>query len=350
MEKLSRRKFLVRAASGLGALAIEPLLNACGRAASMNPAPTVAAPAGAATLPAAAPATLSPTGEPTLAASDTPAPSPTPAPLPELVVARNGDPQEMVRRALAALGGIERFVKPGAKVVVKPNICVAYHTYEYAATTNPWVVAALVSLCLGAGAASVKVLDYPFGGTQQEAYQKSGIAEQVKAAGGEMVSMPAYQYVDVAIPNGQSLKTTKAFKDVLDADTLIDVPIAKTHSLARLTLGMKNLMGVIVDRTAIHHDLGQRLADLTSLFHPALTVIDAVRVLVANGPTGGNLSDVKQMNTIIASADIVAADSYATGLFGMQPDDLPSIPAAVAMGLGRSDLASLRIEEIAVGG
>ena len=105
----------------------------------------------------------------------------------------------------------------------------------------------------------------------------------------------------------------------MKADVLIDVPVAKTHGLARLTLGMKNLMGLIKNRSAIHSNLGQRIADLTSLFHPTLTVIDAVRMLMANGPTGGNLDDVKQMDTVIVSPDIVAADSFAATLFGLVP-------------------------------
>jgi uncharacterized protein (DUF362 family) len=130
---------------------------------------------------------------------------------------------------------------------------------------------------------------------------------------------------------------------------LINVPIAKHHHLARLTLGMKNLMGVIYYRPPIHVNLGQRLADLTSRIRPALTVVDAVRILVANGPTGGDLNDVRKLDTVIASPDIVAADSYAASLFDMQPEDLKYIVAATKMGLGRSDLNNLKIEEIAVG-
>jgi uncharacterized protein (DUF362 family) len=267
---------------------------------------------------------------------------------PDLVVARGGEPEEMVRRALASLGGMEKFVPKGARVVIKPNICVAYHTYEYAATTNPWVVGALVKLALEAGAGSVQVMDYPFGGSPQQAYTISGIEEQVIAAGGEMVFMPGFKYKSADIPQGIDLKQTKVFQDALNADVLINVPIAKHHSLARLTLGMKNLMGLIQDRAAIHRNLGQRLADLTSLFQPTLTVVDAVRILMNNGPTGGNLNDVKQLNTIIVSPDIVAADSYATTLFGLRPEDIAYIPAAAAMGLGISDLSSLKIEEIAV--
>jgi uncharacterized protein (DUF362 family) len=255
----------------------------------------------------------------------------------------------MVRRGIAAIGGMERFVPQGAKVIVKPNICVAYNTYEYAATTNPWVVGTLVKMALEAGAGSVQVMDFPFGGTAEQAYVRSGIDEQVRAAGGEMVSMPGFKYSTVDIPQGLSIKSTEAFKDALEADVLIDVPIAKHHGSTRLTLGMKNLMGLILDRGAIHMNLGQRIADLTTLFHPTLTVVDAVRILMDNGPTGGNLNDVNQIDTVIISPDIVAADSYATTLFGLQPNDISYIRAASDMGLGRSDLNNLRIEEIAAG-
>jgi uncharacterized protein (DUF362 family) len=190
-------------------------------------------------------------------------------------------------------------------------------------------------------------MDMPFGGGQKEAYVRSGISEQVLAAGGEMISMSRLKYVPADIPGGQDLKQTQVYDNVLKADVLINVPIAKTHGLARLTLGMKNLLGVIQDRPYMHTNLGQRVADLTSLLRPQLTVVDAVRILTANGPSGGNLDDVKEMDTVIASADIVAADSYATGLFDRRPDEIAYISAATAMGLGRSDLQNLRIEEIA---
>lgn len=256
----------------------------------------------------------------------------------------------MVRRALAALGGMERFVKAGDNVVIKPNICVAYHTYEYAATTNPWVVGALVKLALEAGARRVQVMDYPFGGSAEQAYVKSGIEDQVRKAGGQMETMTKFKFVDTEIPDGVDLQSCKIYDDVLKADVVIDVPIAKHHGLAKLTLGMKNLMGVIYDRPAMHRNLGQRLADLSSRVQPTLTVVDAVRMLMRQGPTGGNLDDVKQANTVIASPDIVAADSYAATLFGMRPEDLDYVRAGTAMGLGRSDLEDLKIEEVTVGG
>jgi uncharacterized protein (DUF362 family) len=267
---------------------------------------------------------------------------------PHLAVVRNGEPEELVRRALAALGGMERFVHDGDEVIIKPNICVAYHTYEYAATTNPWVVGALVQLCLEAGARRVRVMDQPFGGGPEEAYQRSGIAEQVKAAGGQMEIMSSFKFVSTEIPQGVDIKKWDLYEDALQADVLIDVPIAKHHNLARLTLGMKNLMGLISNRSGMHANIGQRLADITSRLQPALTIVDAVRILTANGPTGGNLDDVKILNTLIASPDIVAADSYAATLFGVKPDDLAYVRAGTTMGLGRSDLGNLKIEEIQI--
>ena len=285
---------------------------------------------------------------PTQAQAPTAAATPS-AGSPDLVVARGGEPEELVRRAMAALGGMESFVHPGFSVVIKPNICVAYHSYEYAATTNPWVVAGLVKLCREAGAARVRVMDSPFGGTPEEAYLISGIQEQVLAAGGEMEVMPQFKFVPTDIPEGRDLRRCEIYDEVLNADLVIDVPIAKHHGLAKLTLAMKNLMGVIRDRPAMHINLGQRLADLASRVRPGLIVVDAVRVLTANGPTGGKLDDVRKLDTVIATTDIVAADSYAATLFGLQPLDLEYVRAATEMGLGRSDLRSLRIEELSLG-
>ena len=346
MTQISRRQFLRMFAAGAGVLTVEQLLAACGMKPTGEVLPTFTQ-LSPTQPPSAAVASQSPTAVAGEAASPTAATTSSLPGAPDLVVARGSDPETIVRRALAAYGGIEKFVPKDARVIIKPNICVAYHTYEYAATTNPWVVGALVKSCLEAGARSVRVMDYPFGGTPQEAYAISGIEEQVKAAGGEMVYMSDFKYVSADIPQGVDLKKTRIFGDILKADVLIDVPIAKHHSLAGLTLGMKNLMGLVKNRTTIHANLGQRIADLTSLFRPTLTVIDAVRILLANGPTGGNLSDVAQMDTVIVSPDIVAADSYATALFGLHPEDVAYIPAAAAMGLGRMDLHNLKIEEIA---
>jgi uncharacterized protein (DUF362 family) len=261
-------------------------------------------------------------------------------------VARGEDPTAITEAAIQALGGMERFVRSGYDVIIKPNVCTNYHTFEYAATTNPQVLAALVKLAIGAGAKRVRVMDYPFGGSPESAYERSGIAAAVKAAGGEMEVMNRNKYKMTPIPGGKSIQEWEMYQEALTCDLLINVPIAKHHSLARLTLGGKNLMGLIQRRSAIHSDMGQRIADLVSVFRPGLTVVDAVRTLMANGPTGGSLNDVQVNNTVIASHDIVAADSYATGFFNLSGADIAYIRAAADMGLGEIDLKAIKIEEI----
>jgi uncharacterized protein (DUF362 family) len=266
-----------------------------------------------------------------------------------LAVARGADPAAIVTAALASLGGMPRFVKPGQDVIIKPNICVDYHSPEYAATTNPDVVAALVSLCLGAGAKRVRVMDSPFAGiSPTSAYALSGIEAAVKSAGGEMEVMSPIKFAKFDIPQGQSITSWEIYRDVLETDVLIDVPIAKNHSLARLTMGGKNLLGVVSDPNQIHSNLSQRIADLVSLIRPTLTVVDAYRILMAHGPTGGSLNDVKQANTIIASHDLVAADAYGATLFGMTGADVPYIKKCADMGLGTLDLSTVKVEEVNV--
>ena len=346
MTELSRRnfiRFLATSLSTLGSLYLAGCLNQ-NKLLSRDFSPEKISPTPFIPDPTLPENTATPEPTPT----ETPLPSPTPTPA-DLVVARNGDPEEMVRAAVKSLGGMGMFVKPGDVVVVKPNICVSYHTYEYAATTNPWVVAAIVKLALEAGAKKVKVMDYPFGGTGEQAYYKSGIQEQVQKAGGKMVVMSSIKFVQTSIPQGKSLKSARIFDDVLQADVLINVPIAKHHGLALLTLAMKNLMGVIYDRPSLHANLAQRLADLSTRVRSHLVIVDAIRMLMAHGPSGGNLADVRKANTIIASPDIVAADSYAATLFGYQPDQLGFIKKGAQMGLGTKDLGKLRIEVIPFG-
>ena len=341
MSKITRREFLKTISMTTGAVVLNQAITACN---GRNQSSILRQEQATKILPEERATIVGPTKQIPITATDQPAQTQ----FPDLVVTRKGTPEELTRRAVDVLGGMKRFVPQGAKVIVKPNICVAYNTYEYASTTNPWVVGALVKMCYEAGASKVQVMDYPFGGTAEEAYTRSGIAEQVAAAGGEMVTMARLKYVMTKIEAGQDLKEVLLHKDALETDVLINVPIAKHHSLARLTLGMKNLMGLMESRYIIHQNIGQRLADLTSVLRPDLTVIDAVRILMANGPTGGNLDDVKEMNTIIASPDIVAADSYATSLFDLKPEDLDYIKAGKDMGLGESNLKNLRVEEIVV--
>jgi uncharacterized protein (DUF362 family) len=359
MNKLMRRREFI---SGLALLGFGAALAGCAPQSPKTSEPATSpttAPTAEPTKPAVL-ATPAPTAtrQPPAPATATTAPTATSRPAATaaasgseaayLAVVRGASPEAITMRAIAAIGGIERFVKKGYDVIIKPNICNANNGPEYASTTNPEVVATLVKLCLGAGAKRVRVMDYPFAGTAQAAYARSGIEAAVKAAGGEMEVMAAMRFVETPIPAGVDLKSWMIYEPVLKADLVINVPIAKHHGLARLTLAGKNLMGVIQDRGSIHRNLGQRIADLTSVIRPQLTVVDAVRMLMANGPTGGNLADVKQANTVIASADLVAADAYATTLFGLKPEEISYVAASAKMGLGTMDLQSIKIVELSI--
>ncbi len=325
MKQQSRRVFLRNLSLSAAALAAQPFLASCnGKPSATLPAPTESQPQTEETL------------------------APTPGVIPDMLVARGSDPEKMVRQGIQGLGGMGHFMKKGADVIIKPNICVGYNTYEYASTTNPFVVAALVKMCLEAGAKRVRVMDYPFGSTAEQSYRFSGIGDAVAAAGGEMEVMSYLKYIEVDIPNALQYKKALIYEDILKTDLLINVPIAKHHSMAKLTLGMKNLMGTIQAREKIHPSFEKNLVDLATLVRPQLTVIDAIRTLMDHGPTGGSLDDVKIQNTLIFSPDIVAADSYATRLFDKVPEDIPYIMAAAERGLGKADLSGLNIQEINV--
>jgi len=358
---LSRREFLRRSILYALALAGGSAVASCNPNPTPTPIPPTATPVPptATALPTATRA-ANPTATRVAGATATAVPTMTPTPgmtatpiapvagEPYLVVARGPSPAAITRAAIDAFGGMSKFVKPGNDVILKPNICNAQNGPEYASTTNPEVLAELVKMCLEAGAKRVRVMDQPFSGTAVEAYKKSGIREAVERAGGEMELMSSAKYTLVNFPaTSRDLKSQKIYQDILKADVVINVPIAKHHGSAKLTLAMKGLMGVIQNRNDIHTALDQRIADLSTVIKPTLNIIDGVRVLMNHGPTGGNLNDVMQANTIIVSHDPVAADGYATQLFfKKKPQDIGYIEIGAEMGLGRYDFDKLRVKEI----
>jgi uncharacterized protein (DUF362 family) len=253
-----------------------------------------------------------------------------------------------VKTAIARLGGMWRFVSSGDDVVIRPNICAA-RAPQYAATTNPTVVATLVRLARGAGAKRVRVMDNPISSGPGTCYAANGIQSAVKAAGGSMHVMSGTRYVAYDIPGG-TLKRHKLYRGLVECDVLINVPIAKQHGSTGLTLAGKNAMGCTNDRGRMHNlGLSRTIAELNAKLRPDLTVLDAVRILVRNGPTGGSLGDVRRKDiVVVASKDWVAVDAYATRLFGKQPAFVPYIAAAAKMGLGKANLSGLVIRKYEV--
>lgn len=263
----------------------------------------------------------------------------------DLAVVHNGDPAMLVQKAIHMLGGISKFVKKGNVVVVKPNIGWD-RVPEQAATTNPEVVAEIVRLCRQAGASKVKVFDSTCNQAKR-CYLRSNIEKAAAEAGADVTYIYEQKFKKVNIPAGKELKSWEFYRDALEADVFINVPIAKHHSMSRVTLGLKNIMGVIGDnRGKIHNHFEVKIVDLNTVIKPQLTILDAVRILMNNGPTGGSLNDVKQLNTIIAGVDPVAVDAYGATLFGLKPEELAFLREAKNRGLGKMDLNTLKIERV----
>jgi uncharacterized protein (DUF362 family) len=262
----------------------------------------------------------------------------------DLAVVHGTPPAKITRAAVDALGGMKRFISRGDVVVIKPNIGWD-RTPEYAATTNPEVVATVVKLCFEAGAKRVKVFDHPVSDARRT-YKQSGIADAATAMGATVTFMDDRKFKDMQI-KGLTLKSWPLYTEVFEADKVINLPIAKTHGIAKLTLGMKNWMGVMGgSRGRIHQRIDESLMDLATFIKPALTILDAVRILTDNGPQGGNLADVKQLNMVIAGTDVVAVDAFGATLFGIKPANMACIRLGHQARLGSMDLAKMKIKRI----
>jgi len=263
--------------------------------------------------------------------------------LPALAAVEGESPAAITREAIAVLGGMGRFIGKGDKVVIKPNIGWD-RTPEMAACTNPEVVKTLVELVLGAGAKKVVVIDNTTNQAKR-CYVRSGIQEAVKQAGGDMLFVDDYRVKKMAL-KGEWLKEWEILLDVVEADKLINVPIAKHHSLCRLTLGAKNWLGATGGaRNQFHQSLDKAVVDLAAFFKPQLTVLDAYRILVRNGPQGGRVSDTELRKTVVAGTDPVAVDAFGASLFAVEPRELPYLAMARERGLGELDLGKVRIEK-----
>ena len=263
---------------------------------------------------------------------------------PDLVVAHGASPEKIVKAAIDALGGIKNFISRGDIVVIKPNIGWD-RTPEQAGNTNPEVVAAMVKLCFEAGAKKVKVFDRPVNDPRR-CYVQSGIAPAAGALGAEVNYVDDRKFKDMLI-GGEALKSWPLYTEIFEADKVINMPIAKHHGSAKLTMSMKNWMGVMGgSRRQIHQKIDQSLADLSLKIKPTLTVLDAVRILTANGPQGGSLADVKKLDTVIVGVDPVAIDSYGATLFGMKGSDLGYVRIGDALGIGKMDLTKQHIRKI----
>lgn len=329
-KEISRRQFLLGLGAGLASLA----LAACGIKSTKRPSaePSAEKP--------------TPTPEKTAAPVKTPAsatPGPSPTPLgSNLVVAEGTDQESLIQRGLDAIGGIGRFVKTGNIVVIKPNFSVL-RTPDKAATTDPKLVAALVKQCIGAGAKEVKVIDYPFMGPA--CLSDSGIKKAVKAAGGKAFVINKKSFYKMVNTGGKTLKKILYSNDVLKADVFINFPKLKHHSLTKVTMGLKNLMGLVYDRQYFHRtDINRTIAELAAYRKPDLTVMDATRGITTNGPRGPG--KIKEWKQVIFGADPLAVDAYGADLFGIAPSKIKHLKTAASLGVGEIDLKKINVTRV----
>ena len=262
----------------------------------------------------------------------------------ELAIVRGPDAAANVRRAVEAVGGMGRFVKRGERVVIKPNI--GWNRLpEQAANTNPDVVAEVVRLVAAAGAGKIWVTDVSVN-TAEQCFARSGIEKAAKAAGATVVRPDATAFREVDV-SGKLLKTGDVLFPFVDADRVINVPVVMQHGLSGATMAMKNWYGVLGgQRVKLHQDIHLSIVDLAAMVKPTLTIMDATRILLANGPTGGSLADVKQMDTIAVSTDEVALDAFGAGLLGLSPADIGFIVEGMKAGLGTMQWRNLKTEEL----
>ncbi len=269
----------------------------------------------------------------------------------DLVAVLGGTPVEMFRKGIAEFGGMEKFVKKGYKVVVKPNIGWD-KTPEYAATTNPELVGEIIRQCFKAGAKEVTVFDHTCD-DWRKCYASSGIEAAAKAAGAKVVPADLESYYEsISLPRAKNLKSAKVHKVLLESDVWINVPILKNHGGAKMTISMKNLMGIVWDRGFFHsHDLQQCIADICTMSKPAvLNVVDAYRLMKTNGPRGKSEADVVLAKGLFMSQDIVAVDTAATNFFN-QVRDMPlesveHLAKAQELKVGTMNLNQLNIKRI----
>jgi uncharacterized protein (DUF362 family) len=268
-----------------------------------------------------------------------------PAAKPDAVWVEGAEPSDLLSKAIDIYGGMGNFISKGDVVVVKPNIGWD-RAPEFAANTNPILVAEVAKKCIEAGAKKVRIFDRTCNNPIR-CYKNSKIEELSKEIGADVEQIHKIKFKDISLPNGEILKKWPVYKDYLEADKVINIPIAKHHSLSRISVGLKNLMGVMGgNRGDIHNHFSKKLIDIDAEILPTLTIIDGYRILTRNGPSGGNLNDVKLPKALIMSPCTVTADILALELFDLKLQQVSHIQEAITRGLNKFDPKQLSVERV----
>ncbi len=254
--------------------------------------------------------------------------------------------KDLIRKVFESAGGAGRFISRGDVVVIKPNISWA-RSPKMAATTNPEVLQAVIELCQEAGAKKVRIADNTIDDAKF-CFSVSGAADVAKITGAELINPDSSLMREMNL-QGDRIDVWPVYLPIVEADKVINLPVAKDHILSSLTLGMKNWFGAIGGRRgSLHTEIHPNIVDLAQFFKPTITLIDATRIMTRNGPSGGSTSDVVTKNTLILSDDPVAADGKAALLFGKEPQNIGHIKLARKRGLGTYDFSKLLQKKVSV--
>lgn len=265
------------------------------------------------------------------------------APRAKLVVVHGTDIARMLAAGMQAMGGWGAFIQKGKPATVKPNIGWA-STAEQGGNTNPELVAECIRACRAAGASAVVIPEKPCS-PARVSFEMSGIAAAAKEAGARLYELQDEHCRTVEFPRGKILRQADVAMDILDTGCLINLPVAKTHKGATLTIGLKNWMGSVRDRGFWHRNgLHQCIADFSTEVRPHLTIVDATRIMVTNGPRGPG--QMEYPGELIFGTDPVAVDAYAATLFKIEPFRVPYIQLAHDMGIGCGDLSQVTVQRL----
>jgi len=272
----------------------------------------------------------------------------------DLVAVMGGEPQELYSKAIELMGGLSKYIKRGYRVVVKPNIGWD-KTPEYGANTNPQLVEAIVRDCFRVGASQVTVFDHTCD-EWRACYKNSGIEEAAKRGGAKIAFAHDEKYYRIVqLPQALSMKQVKIHEAIVESDAWINVPVLKNHGGAKMTISMKNFMGIVWDRRFMHaNNLQQSIADCSTYEKmPVLNIVDAYRIMVKNGPKGRTVEDVETPKALFISTNVVSADTAAIKFFSqfvpVELDDVHHIALAEKMGIGSTNLDQLKIERVKLG-
>ena len=268
----------------------------------------------------------------------------TPGEMPALVTVTNGLPAQLVDKAMQELGGMGKFISRGDVVVLKPNIGWD-RVPQQAANTNPDLVKRVVELCFEAGAKKVVVTDVSCNDPRR-CFQRSGIATSAEEAGATVLLPEEHKFRDYRL-GGEVLSVWPIYTPMIEADKIINLPIVKHHNLCRATMGLKNWYGLLGGRrNQLHQNIELGITDLATFIRPTLTILDAYRILISNGPQGGNLNDVRTVKMLIAGTDPVAIDSFGATLLGIETGTLQYLNVAEQRGLGKVDFTQLNMRSL----